>query len=71
MAMALLPLVIPMIPELVKDVRDLVAAFQNPDLTPEQRKAQLDDLAARLDARVAEVEAYQFRTPGEGPGAAA
>ena len=63
MALALLPLVIPMIPDLVRDIRDLVALMRADSLSPEQREEQLDALAARLDARLLEVESYQFRTP--------
>lgn len=59
---AFLPL-IQMLPSLVKEIQDFVSIMRTPELTEAERKARLDALAARLDARVAEIEAMQLPAP--------
>ena len=63
---AVIPLLIPlvtMIPSLVASIKEIVDIVRAKDLTPEERAAKLDELSARLDARVKEIEAMELPAP--------
>jgi hypothetical protein len=62
MAAAIIPFIplIAMIPGLIKNIQEMIAVMRTPDLTQEERMARLDALSARLDARVAEIDAMQL-----------
>lgn len=51
---------LPMIPGLVSEVREIISILHTPALTEEERNARLDALMARLDQRVAEIEAMEL-----------
>lgn len=72
MAIGAAALLIPMIPGVIQIVRELVDIVRADELTPEERTAKLDAIAARLDARVAEIAALELpepRTDDEDPAA--
>lgn len=63
MLIGLAPIVIPMIPELIKDMQMLIATMESGTMTPEQKAAAIADIKVRLADKQAQIEAYQFRNP--------
>ncbi len=65
MAMAVLPLaiqIVPLIPGLIADILNVVHVIKNHPTTPDDVKAQLDQIAVELDAVNARVQAVVLPT---------
>jgi hypothetical protein len=58
--MGLAALIIPLIPGLVQSVTQIVDAVKSSDQTPEELKAQLDQISADLQAIALKVAAVQL-----------
>jgi hypothetical protein len=62
MAAAIVPFIplILMIPDLIKDVQEMIAIARTPELSPEEREARLNAIDARLTQRLGEIAAMQL-----------
>jgi hypothetical protein len=55
---ALIPLLVEL-PGLIKDVQEIIAIMRTPELPAAERESRLDAISARLDQRVAAIEAMR------------
>lgn len=59
--LGLLPIVIPMIPELIEDMQMLIRVFESKTMTPEQKATETAAIKVRLADKQARIEAYRFK----------
>lgn len=60
---ALVAMLIPLLPGLIKSLMDVVNAMNAPDMTPEEAKAKLDAISLELQDVVNKVKAVQLPNP--------
>jgi len=63
LAMQAIPLIMEVLPGLIQDVEDLVAAMQSGSLSADAQAALLEQVKASVADKKAKVAAYQFQNP--------